>query len=139
MKTKQNYHTKLSQKQSSEVLYKRSCSYKFSNIHRKPPVFKSHFNKIADLTYLKETPTEVFSCEYCEILKSTYFEEHLRMATSTQWKAWITWKSRINISDKLNELLFFWHINQVVGAKKFWVIFYKSKISVSQNRYIFHY
>ena len=28
----------------------------------------------------KETPTQVFSCEYCEIFKNTYFEEHLRTA-----------------------------------------------------------
>ena len=26
-----------------------------------------------------ETPTQVFSCEYCEIFNNTYFEEHLRM------------------------------------------------------------
>ena len=30
----------------------------------------------------KETPTQVFSCEYCEILKNTYFEEHIRTAAS---------------------------------------------------------
>ena len=27
----------------------------------------------------KKTPTQVFSCEYYKIFKSTYFEEHLRM------------------------------------------------------------
>ena len=32
--------------------------------------------------YLKETPTHVFSCEYCTIFKSTYFEEHLRASAS---------------------------------------------------------
>ena len=32
-------------------------------------------------TLLKGTPTQVFSCEYCEIFKNSYFEEHLRMAT----------------------------------------------------------
>ena len=26
---------------------------------------------------LKKTPTEVFSCEICEIFKNTYFEERL--------------------------------------------------------------
>ena len=30
----------------------------------------------------KETPTQVFSCEYCKIFKNTYFEEHLRTAAS---------------------------------------------------------
>ena len=33
--------------------------------------------------YEKETPTQVFSCEICEIFKNTYFEEHLWMAAST--------------------------------------------------------
>ena len=28
--------------------------------------------------YLKKTPTQVFSCDYCEIFKSTFFIEHLR-------------------------------------------------------------
>ena len=27
-----------------------------------------------------ETPKDIFSCEYCEIFKSIYFEEHLQMA-----------------------------------------------------------
>ena len=30
--------------------------------------------------FKKETPTHVLSCEYYEIFKNTYFEEHLRMA-----------------------------------------------------------
>ena len=30
----------------------------------------------------KETPTQLFSCEYCEILKNSYFEEHLSRAAS---------------------------------------------------------
>ena len=30
----------------------------------------------------KEIPTQVLSCEYCEIFKNTYFEEHLRTAAS---------------------------------------------------------
>ena len=33
-------------------------------------------------TLLKKTSTQVFSCEYCEIFKSTYFEKHLRTAAS---------------------------------------------------------
>ena len=28
------------------------------------------------------SPTQVFSCEYCEILKNTYFEEDMRTAVS---------------------------------------------------------
>ena len=35
-------------------------------------------DKVAGL--LKKTPTQVFSCEYYEIFKNTYFEEHLGTA-----------------------------------------------------------
>ena len=36
------------------------------------------FYKSSDLQfYPKETSTQVFSCEYCEIFKNIYFEEHL--------------------------------------------------------------
>ena len=31
--------------------------------------------------YLTETPTQVFSCEICEIFKDTYFEDYLRTTT----------------------------------------------------------
>ena len=63
----------------------RRCSVKkgalndFRYIHRKTPVLElentCNFIK-------KETPTQVFSCEYCEIFKNTYFEERLRTAGS---------------------------------------------------------
>ena len=50
----------------------RRCSIKklflkFCNFHRKTPVLESFFNKVADL----EAPTQVFSCEYCEILRTS--------------------------------------------------------------------
>ena len=33
-------------------------------------------------TLLKNTPTQVLSCEFCELFKNTYFKEHLRTAGS---------------------------------------------------------
>ena len=33
-------------------------------------------------TLRKEIPTEVFSCDFCEIFQNTYFVEHLQMAAS---------------------------------------------------------
>ena len=45
------------------------CSEKFHNIVRKIPVLDLFFNKI----YLKETPTQVFSCEYREIFRNSFF------------------------------------------------------------------
>ena len=38
------------------------------------------------ITLLKETPTQVFSCEYYNIFKNTYFEKHLPTAASVNWK-----------------------------------------------------
>ena len=38
------------------------------------------FNKVAGLTL--ETLAQVFSCEFCEIFKNTFFTEHLRTTTS---------------------------------------------------------
>ena len=32
--------------------------------------------------YWKQAPTQLFSCEICEIFKNTYFVEHLRTAAS---------------------------------------------------------
>ena len=42
-------------------------------------MLESLFNKV----YQKETPTQMFSCEYCKIFKSIYFAEHLLMAVLT--------------------------------------------------------
>ena len=39
-------------------------------------MLESLFNK------LKETPTQLVFCEYCEIFKNTYFEDHLQIAAS---------------------------------------------------------
>ena len=41
---------------------------------RPPPIL----NRVK--IFLRETPTQVFSCEYCEILHNTYFEKHLQTA-----------------------------------------------------------
>ena len=44
-------------------------------------MLESHFNKVAGFRpYYKETATQIFSCEYCEIFKDKYFKEHLRTA-----------------------------------------------------------
>ena len=38
----------------------------------------SLFDKISSLKSLKETPAQVFSCEYYQIFKNALFAEHLR-------------------------------------------------------------
>ena len=81
------------QKQPPEVFCKKICSWKFHKIHRKTPVPEAFFNKAAGLrpvTLLKkrlwpqacnfikkEILVQVFSCEFCEISKSTFFGEHI--------------------------------------------------------------
>ena len=38
------------------------------------------FNKVAGLNacnFIKETPAQVFFCEFCEIFQNTFFKEHL--------------------------------------------------------------
>ena len=41
------------------------------NIHRKTSVLESPFTKVV--------PAQVFSGEYCELFKKTYFKEYLRL------------------------------------------------------------
>ena len=40
-------------------------------------------------TLLKETPTQVLFCEYCEVFKDTFFTEHLRETTSENIPGWL--------------------------------------------------
>ena len=67
----------INQKQPPYVFYKK-LFLKISNIHRKTPVLKFLFNKVAGL----KIRTNVGVCEYCGISKNTYFEEHLRTTDS---------------------------------------------------------
>ena len=54
---------------------------KFRNIHRKAPELKPLFNKVSGLKacflFKKETPTQVFFWEYCEIFENGFFIEDL--------------------------------------------------------------
>ena len=54
--------------------------HRFCKIYRKAPVLESLFNEVADLSLQlqwKETPAEVFSCEFYEIFKKISFIAHL--------------------------------------------------------------
>ena len=57
---------------------KKSCSLKFCDSHRKTLVLESLFNKVGDI----QACIQVFSCEYYEIFRNTYFEVHMRKAAS---------------------------------------------------------
>ena len=47
-------------------------------------MLESLFNKVTirHATFLIETLTQMFSCEYCEAFKNTCFEEHLQTAAT---------------------------------------------------------
>ena len=64
-------------KQSFAYVLQNRCSRKFWNIHRKKPVLESLFNKVAGLKFrwCLVFSTQVFSCEYCDIFKNTFFIE----------------------------------------------------------------
>ena len=65
-------------KQPPEVFYKKSCSEKFCNFHRKTPKLESLSNKGADQKEkTKKRFQHVFSCEYCQIFKDTNCIKHL--------------------------------------------------------------
>ena len=73
------------QKQPLEVLHEKRYSEKFGKIKRKTPVLVYLFSKIADLGHailVKRDSSTAFSCEFCKIIKSNFFAEHLRTTAS---------------------------------------------------------
>ena len=51
--------------------------------------------------FLKEVPTQVFSCEICEIFKKTFFTEHLRV-TASAGKIWYQFR---NSSSEVKDII----------------------------------
>ena len=66
--------------QPREAFYKKAVLKNFSIFTGKYLCWSLFLTKLQ--LYLKETPAQVFSCEYCEISPNIYFEERLQMATS---------------------------------------------------------
>ena len=62
----------------SQAFYNK-CHEKVRKIEKKTPMLESLFNKISRN---KESSTQVFSCEFCEALKNTFFTEDLRWSCS---------------------------------------------------------
>ena len=66
-------------------------------------MLESLFNKVVDLQVCnftkKETPAQVFSCEYLKIKKkNTYFQEHLQVAASGDLKEFNDTAKRIIVT-----------------------------------------
>ena len=59
------------------------CPEKIRKLHKEIPVLESLFKKVSRN---KETPAQVFSCEFCEAFKNTFFAEHLRWSWSLSFK-----------------------------------------------------
>ena len=85
------------QKQPPEVFYEKRCSEKF------------HKNSGLQQNIKKETLAHVFSCEFCEISKNTFFTEHLRVTRSLLKAlietALLVFAKKINPYSKRNENL----------------------------------
>ena len=61
-------------------------SLKFCNGHRKTPVLESLFNK-------KDTPTQVFSCEYSKIYESNFlYRTSLVQLSRSVFRKFFSWK-----------------------------------------------
>ena len=59
------------------VFYKKGVLKNFAKFTGKHQCQSLFFNK-------KETLAQVFSCEYCEIFKNTFYAEHLRVTASVR-------------------------------------------------------
>ena len=72
--------------QSFLNVFQNRCYYKFPDIHKKISVLGSLFNKVTGLMACnfinKETPTQVFSCEYHKMFEKSIFYGTPPMATS---------------------------------------------------------
>ena len=59
------------------------------NIHRKIPALESYLNKVVGLglqacNFIKKSPTQVLSYQYCEIFKNTFFYRTPPVAASAE-------------------------------------------------------
>ena len=68
------------QRQPPELFYRKTCSWKFCNIHRKTPVLQSPFNRLAGFktcNFLKRD-SKGFPVNIAKNLINTYFDDNLR-------------------------------------------------------------
>ena len=65
------------------------------------------FNKVANCNFItKESPAQVFSCEFCEISKNIFFTEHLWTTASEKCqncRQFISFQIEINQSIKITK------------------------------------
>ena len=119
----------------SQIFFKIAALKNFAILSRKTCVAEYLFNKVAGMKVCifikKETPAQLFSCEYCEIFKNTYFEE---------------WQMRTTTSDRSNDLFetvsqVFWNVNFLnvfhpVKVDRIIVAVFTSKVPVTKNTWL---
>ena len=71
-KVKQRLVTSSQKEGNTEAVAKKFCNFHRKTLALGSPLMLQHFRST---TLLKKTPTQVFSCEYCETPKNTYFEK----------------------------------------------------------------
>ena len=66
------------------MFYEKDVLKNFLKLTRKTTALESIFNKVSNLQLIsKETSAQLFYCEFIEIVRNTYFIEHLRKAASS--------------------------------------------------------
>ena len=86
--------------QPRNVFYEKRILKNFSKLKGK------HLcQSIINATLLKETLVQVFSCEFCEIFKNTFFTEHFRTTASVIIKYFLCYNFRLTILTGENGLL----------------------------------
>ena len=83
------YNSPYPQKQPPQVFCKKRCTYKFRKILRKTPGAACNLIK-------KEALAQVFSCEFCEISKNTFFSEHLQTTASVSISNFLFKNSKVS-------------------------------------------
>ena len=76
---------KVEKKEKNTIDIEKGVVRKFAKLTGRTCAKVSSFNKVTDLIlqfYLKKTPAQVFSCDFCKMFKKTYFTEHLRETAS---------------------------------------------------------
>ena len=75
------------QRCSIKKLFLKVSQYSQENTYVPWSLFLIKLQDFSPAALFKIDPNTGFLCEYCKILKSTYFEEHLRTATSAFFKS----------------------------------------------------
>ena len=85
-------------------------------------MLESLFNKVADLKTChfikKETPTQVLSCEYCEIFKNTFFYRTSPMTAYVEADGGILCYISVVLTEHLSESLYLLHSFKVLYSTK---------------------